>query len=444
MVNEERRKRFGRYLTALRDGAGSEEALSAALGMSEEEFTRELKQYIETGSNFYWVDFDEATETLVAETREMSPGEVLCSLGSLLAQRTASDADAAVAHLNAALEQGGPKARSHSMLGLAYDGSGDVAAAAVNYGKSVEAEGADAETFARYGGFLLQRFNEEHPMFDIQAAAPEAVLEARKQFRRSLELDPDQLEALAGLGRSFLVGNGDLSEGLQALAKANSLRPDRVDILHDMACMLAKSGRSNAAWSVIKTQLTPKVEDASILQSAERWVVATEFAAAYERVKAGDPSGAAEILEQTLSRATDPELQRSLEEALQRLDGAMGDGSTAPIITEEMRDDPFIQKFERAMDLANSGQIDEALQVLSEMLDTCGAEEICESIRQAADSLRQVAERERLIGRYNEAIELINDGRRKAAVEILRELEKASDEEVRQRARQILDELGIR
>ena len=72
---------------------------------------------------------------------------------------------------------------------------------------------------------------------------------------RAAKLAPDSAAVLDTLG-TLLVAKGDAAKGLEYLAKARSLAPDRPDIRFNYAKALAKAGRKEEA----RKELT-KLED---------------------------------------------------------------------------------------------------------------------------------------------------------------------------------------
>ena len=114
--------------------------------------------------------------------------------------------------------------------------------------------------------------------------APELIERSRRSFRRSIELDPDQVTAYAGLGRSYVVAPalGDPAEGLAALETARQRLPADPSIALDRAKLEVKAGSVERARSILAHMSPPAHGDP---------VAAAEHAAIAEvRVAAGMPS----------------------------------------------------------------------------------------------------------------------------------------------------------
>jgi Flp pilus assembly protein TadD len=64
---------------------------------------------------------------------------------------------------------------------------------------------------------------------------PERSPEARRLFRKSLELEPRNPEALAGLGSTFVLSpHEDPAPGIAALEKARGIQPDIYNLRHQI------------------------------------------------------------------------------------------------------------------------------------------------------------------------------------------------------------------
>jgi tetratricopeptide (TPR) repeat protein len=101
-------------------------------------------------------------------------------------------------------------------------------------------------------------------------AALELVERARQHFRRSLELDPQQVAAHAGLGRSYLLAPelGDTAEGLAALATARERLPAAREVALALAELALRAGAMEQARSLLARLPAPSHGDP--VSAAER------------------------------------------------------------------------------------------------------------------------------------------------------------------------------
>jgi tetratricopeptide (TPR) repeat protein len=285
---------------------------------------------------------------------------------------------------------------------------------------------------------------------------PPQVLEARRLFQQALERDGTNVEAMAGMGRTYFWEDAELDPGLQLLASAASLRPDRVDIVVDLVNLLARSGRRQAAWMVLDQKLRGAGTDPEVLADAEGRIAVAEMEAAFERFRADDESGAMAILQAAMQRVQDPTVQQRLiqfrdqlvaaDPASSAAVGSAGSTESTPFVVEDLEEaERLLDRHNEAVKLLNAGHAEQALSILDEELEECAQPQICESIRALHAQISGWIGKSRGIDRYNEAVDLLERGKRKAAIEILRELDDESmDEEVRRRARELMDQIGVR
>ncbi len=445
VATDERRTRFGRYLAALAGGADPDASLEAAFG-GVQELTGALREYLRRGSGHFWFAIDEEREPRARpEPEPVPPGEVLLELGRLLSERGPDHAAAAEAHLLAALGQGGPRAPAFTALGFVKESAGAMAEAAEAYRKATAEAGAGAEAYARHARFVVERFIDDNPEATGSFEGDGRLAEARALFRRSLELEPRGVEALAGLGKVLLIEGRDPAEGLAVLSRAASLRPFRVDVLHDLVCVLAETGRARAAWAMVADRIEPLDDGGGVARSARNWIVAGIAQRAQARLHDGDRPGALVLLDEGLEFVDDVELRERLEYSRGLVAGDPA-ALRRPVPVEAGADTAhLVELMNHAGALANQGRLEEALAVLEPPLAECGNAALCERMAAIAGEIRDVLDHNRLIARYNEAVGLLNEGRREAAIERLRALQREAGEgKVRDRVRELLERLGER
>ncbi len=273
---------------------------------------------------------------------------------------------------------------------------------------------------------------------------PQPVEEARELFRLSLELEPAGIEALAGMGRTFLFG-GDSNVGLRLLASAATERPFRTDVLHDLVALLALDGRREAAWAVIERQLEPASREPEIVVAAQDWVVTAEIDAANQLVVDGDRDGAFALLDAAARRVDDGRLKDRIERARKRIEspGIAFEGSfyDADSVDAHNR---LVGIYNEASRLTNAGRLEEAAKLIEETLPSCNVPDLCDSMREALRSMRANLDANLLIARYNEAIDLLKDGKRRPGIEILQEIyPDVRNAEFKNQVRTMLRELGV-
>lgn len=440
VADEQARPHLNHYLGELREGPTDESSLLKAMGLDSVGLQRQLSAYLDGGSGQYW-NVREQVEEVPLESTSLAEGEALLRLGELLVQVGPWNAAAAREHLEAALAAEAPASAVQGNLAMlaeeleAYDEAQD------RYRKATAGPEPDAEILTRFAWFLVDRHLDEQAARAAEGAAPHAVLEARSLLRKSLELDPDNVETLTVLGRTYLLSADDPDEGVRLLAAANAKRPYREDILYDLACMLAKSGRTRAAWSVVESQLRPKAEDPAIVRDAEAWIVGQEAMEVQRLAQAGDRDGARAVLDRVEQFLRDPELRAQVADLRAVVES---DGETLFVSEAEAASmERLVERATAASRLANEGELEQALEIMEALETECGETPICERVREQTGRLRDAVVQNRLVARYNQAVDLANDGKPAAAIEILREVAReATDPGLAEAARTLIRQLG--
>jgi tetratricopeptide (TPR) repeat protein len=230
---------------------------------------------------------------------------------------------------------------------------------------------------------------------------------------------------------------GQTEAGVQALERARALRPLDLEILQLGACLLARGGKPDEGWSVIERGLDPR--NPELAREAGECVAQGTVLAAHERLAAGDREGAKEVLERALRSIDDLGLSARLEPIY----GVVAQGGN--IVFETPAEDAPARRYSDILELANAGKYEQALEQLEEFVKECTGADLCRTALETAGELRQVVERNKQVGRFNEAIDLANQGKRKRAIEILVALEpEVKDPELLQGIRETLRALGHR
>jgi tetratricopeptide (TPR) repeat protein len=154
----------------------------------------------------------------------MTPDDVAAQVGLLAMMQ--GNYDAAAEFYEAALEENPNNA--NALIGIAdlhkfadrYD------EAAPLYERALALEPNDAEHLLDYGEYLLDRAQVE-PSAD---ARRQLLVEARRQFARSYQLDPSNPETLSQNGVSYLFEGEDVAKGVRSLEQAYDLLPSQLDI----------------------------------------------------------------------------------------------------------------------------------------------------------------------------------------------------------------------
>jgi hypothetical protein len=147
--------------------------------------------------------------------------------------------------------------RAHAALGRVLK---DRAASDAELARALALAGNDPEVQQHYAQAMLAR------AIAGDGDTPELIERSRRSFRRSIELDPDQVAAYAGLGRTYAVapGLGDPAEGLVALATARERFPADHGIALDRAKLELDGGSAERARAIL-ARLTPSAHGDPVL-----------------------------------------------------------------------------------------------------------------------------------------------------------------------------------
>ncbi|RVC78014.1 tetratricopeptide repeat protein, partial [Mesorhizobium sp. M4A.F.Ca.ET.022.05.2.1] len=158
--------------------------------------------------------------------------------------------DEAIAHLKAFVDKHPQDMRAYLALGGVYSSKEDFRSAANLYDKAVEV--------------LKTPTNANWNIFYQRGIAYERLKEwpkAEPNFRRALELFPDQPQVLNYLGYSWVDMNMNLKEGLAMIQKAVDLRPSDGYIVDSLGWAYFRMGRFEDAVREMERAVSLKPED---------------------------------------------------------------------------------------------------------------------------------------------------------------------------------------
>ncbi|MEI9423037.1 tetratricopeptide repeat protein [Mesorhizobium sp. Cs1299R1N1] len=158
--------------------------------------------------------------------------------------------DEAITHLKAFVEAHPNDMRAYLALGGVYSSKDDFRSAANLYDKAVEA--LKTPTAANWNIFYQRGIAYER-LKEWPKAEP--------NFRKALELQPDQPQVLNYLGYSWVDMNTNLKEGLEMIQKAVDLRPSDGYIVDSLGWAYFRLGRFDDAVREMERAVALKPED---------------------------------------------------------------------------------------------------------------------------------------------------------------------------------------
>ncbi|MGB3391604.1 MAG: tetratricopeptide repeat protein [Pseudaminobacter sp.] len=156
----------------------------------------------------------------------------------------------AVSHLKALLDQDPDDMRAYLALGGVYSSTENFRAAADVYDKAVERL---AEPDVSNWNIFYQRGIAYERLKEWPKAEP--------NFRKALELQPDQPQVLNYLGYSWVDMDMNLEEGLDMIRKAVELRPSDGYIVDSLGWAYYKLGRFDEAVTELERAVSLKPDD---------------------------------------------------------------------------------------------------------------------------------------------------------------------------------------
>jgi Flp pilus assembly protein TadD len=240
-----RRTQLTDYIGRLNRGEPPDQACQSAFGTDFESLDKEFMQYLAKGKLPYLgvpaqrlaAPQDVRTQALPEAERRYLLGDLALALGddwrgeAELWFRLATEADPA-------------SGRAWAGLGHAEPGREQADA---HFARALGLAGNDPEVQRHYGEAMLARASSD------PVDRNRSIQVSRSAFRRSIELDPGQVAAYAGLGRSYVVApvTGDSREGLAALETARERLPADHSIALDSAKLEVKAGSAEQARAIL-------------------------------------------------------------------------------------------------------------------------------------------------------------------------------------------------
>lgn len=253
---EELRERFDRFLARLKRGEAPRGAFGATFpSESWYGIQDKLKAYVATKQlSHRQLPAGADARPVAMRVSEIRRADVYARLGAALLEVHDDDRDKGEACLDAALGVDARCALALAYLGWNADAQGQAEEAESYYDRATRADPQSAEVWLVAGLGPLVRLHEGRAAGRDGAWALRQVLTGRERLRQSLALDPDNAEALAHYGWTFLFDDR-AREGVGALRRASRALPTRADILTNWIVALARSGGVAEARDLLDERL---------------------------------------------------------------------------------------------------------------------------------------------------------------------------------------------
>jgi tetratricopeptide (TPR) repeat protein len=359
------RSKSGAFLAAVLSGEPVESAVRTELGMELPDLERMLREYWkETEFTFTVTSFDDLPPV---ETRSASRVErvaLLGVLGDLLFDGHQGKSPEAEEHYGAALSIDPANGRALAGLAALRAEEGKHAEAKALYEQAVERAPGDPTVLARAGLHRLEAVLEaaEGGVPD-EELVPE-IQRARALLERSLAISSPNAVAQQAAGITYLLAEGDLSDGARHLEAVSAIEPGRGDVLRDLVVLYARMGdrvRAKAAFDrLLRVGTAEEIADAR--EAAPDLDLVSVDAAVEER----DYARALELLRGI--RTDDPALSKETRERI-------------ALVEARVARDRDRAGYDAALPLYEAGKWAEARKALEALLRTCTTEDICKAAR---------------------------------------------------------------
>ncbi len=236
--NQSHRKILADFLSHLDRGEPIEQAELAAFG-DMKQFQKQFNDYTNRHL-FNYVKYPAPPQVSGNDypSRVLSPAEAVARIGDSFVCRNRPQEARPFLEQALALDPKLPLA--HEAMGLLYLTLNEREQACQSFAKAIE---LDPNNFlTRYYYAILS------PWPELGTANPEL----EREFRRSIELNPDFAPSHEGLARAEANGNHNLPDALQLAKKAQQLRPGELHYVMTMARILLQMGKTAEAVAVAR------------------------------------------------------------------------------------------------------------------------------------------------------------------------------------------------
>jgi hypothetical protein len=344
----------------------------AAFGQDSDVVERDVLTYIRAGEFPYQtIRLEELEERIAVRVETLARAEQLYVLAEYLSHATPWQGREIQSHLEEAIAADPGHARAHATLAVRHSSRDRRADAQREFLEAIRlAPGDDLPVFL-FAMDKLQRALESSSDLLAPPAEPLAreVQDARELFRQALERNPERVEAHVGLGQTYALDPGPVTDGIAALERARFLEPTRMDIALWLMVLYVRIGdreategmaqlvhahskdpmhrkladyvlardsyarivrahearraeerRLNEARQDVERSAAVRQVEAELEAAKARRLQVDLYNDAVRKTKAGDVTGALRILQGLKEPGDDPELAKRIRDLRQKLE----------------------------------------------------------------------------------------------------------------------------
>lgn len=370
--DEERRHRLLAYIDLLGQGRRHAEAFAEAFAVGTDALEGELRAYVRGGPlPVATLTIEPPADDAFVE-RPMGYGEVLFRLAELLAQQEEHAAEAEK-HYRRALQELPEDGRVLSGLGRLAGLRGEDDEALRLLGRAVESTASDPAAGDPAGGDPLVHYRYGEVLASDRDDA--ARLErARSAFRHAVELSPGFAPAWAKLAYVATFAAEVTDDDVAAGETARRLLPSRDDVASHLLVLYAKRGMHEAAARLYDEHLSGAV-NAEDRHQALAVLAALELREAQRLTNAGRGEEALAVL-------------AGLERRVQGTEEATDTRPKIELLRMTIERNRLAERFNEAVELYNSLQLDAALERLETLLRELPEGDLKRRTQELVDDIR--------------------------------------------------------
>ena len=410
----DRQKQLAGFLHLLRQGVDRDDAFEQAFETTYAELENELRTYVR-GRRFAY-SFVAVNEMPAVSTAVVPLGyaDVLFRLGDLLIgvgpERSALAAD----HFHAALAIQPDHARALAGLGRLDEIAGRESEALARYEQAFQLEPDDFRISYLLGSRLGQGLA-ALPPGEVRRAQAER---ARSALARTVALQPRFGQAWADLGYTFTFDEEPDAVGVEALETAMRLLPNRTDVAYNLVLLQVRRDDREGAEATIDRMAAAGL-DPTIVASAKELVFEIDLQRARKLAAEGRDDEALAVLREVEEATASPTLRQRVQADIERL------------TVTEAPDDGFVERYNEAVRVVNSGDLEAAVAALEALEASAATDEQAEAARTLLEQTRTYGEF-RL--RAEQALRLANAQRTDEAIVLFEELVRDAPDEAQRAA----------
>lgn len=377
LTDKRRRDGLKTFLRMIHQGEKPMVALEQALGEHFPDQERELLPYVlQKKLPFFRLSPRTIDESRVTATTRLTYDETLLELGDLLAHVQNARPGAAVAHFEAALRRNPDLPRAHMGLAWTYTAQDDADAAMDELRTILELDPEYGPAHTLLGHHQVWAFAEGLTIRfgDLREEPPPELATARDHFQSALRQQPNEPNALAGLGLTYMLDR-DPAPGIEALTRAAAAMPWRIELVLALIQLHCHAENPLEARQLLEWDIQPraKVDD---IRSAESMVVSMEMRVADRLARSGDGEGAARVLTAAVEGTKDRSTRRAAAELLGRIEAS-----------------DAARRFNEAVELAATGDAEGALAALDALIPDLPDSQIKTAAEEMRADLRRLVDR---------------------------------------------------